>query len=1006
MKENIHKIFRTAVALACVGAAEAATVEFKFDSDPADILTIARGGDNGTLSALAGAWFPTGGSTLQTGVDPSTNGYFAITQTTPTETVHGMRSVIVFDDFDSGMVVGGFTFAADLRIGGGIGNPADGFSLSFARANDSVVLNPAGGRFGDAPNGTAVNVPEEGTTTGLVLSFDAFANGGTDPIGLTIKYDNVVVTNIPMTTLNGACEALNSIQTGPAGTAALGRDGSIARLCWQPLSVNLGVDGLLSVAYKSNTLVTNLQLNYIPGPSRLVLAGRTGGSYQEQDIDNIRITTVTPSSPIVGTTVGGAFGFSFRIVDQGTLTPDANSLVVTLDGQTVTPSVERVTDAGTGANYTVVSYQNANTLLAANSVHTNVITFSGSGFDPVRKTNVFTVAPYTILSSALKAPGTVDTAQTGFSARFNQLATNRVANISTVERELAGLYIHPDTGFVFENVAPTPEMNVDVVNITDNGGNFGNFSLAQQPPQNVGDIAAGTTSAHDNFAAEFVGILELPVGMYQLGVNHDDLFQLTVGSEPRDVFSAVTLGSNMITRDDQIFIVVTNAGFYPVRLLWGEGSPANHAAAGAAGGHIEFYVTDFATGAKLLINQADVTGAIKAYRDLSALTQPYVSLVSPTQGEVGVSSNRPVVVKIKDGATATVVESSVTLKVNGQGTATVAKVGNETTVTLTGHGIADGPATAALSYRLSTGETINRTWNYTIYGYGFPIFDIELNEGAGTNFVDSILGQAGWFLVNDPTWTNGPSGAPNDYAVVFNGVGARRGTMPDPNRLVTLGADWLGSNGDYTLEAWVNLPVGFSPTVRMILYTYEGLPGFALSINTARTLHTTTYNLNDINSTLVVPNDGQWHHVAVVHKNGETMNFYLDGVLGQSQTYIRGPGQRANLATTVGAASNGANPTTGILDRLIFTKGALAPADFDFPLAAPAQLSISRAAGQVTISWSTALTGYKLQSATELQNTGTQWTDVQATPIVSGSTASVTVTPDGTTKFYRLIKAP
>jgi hypothetical protein len=396
---------------------------------------------------------------------------------------------------------------------------------------------------------------------------------------------------------------------------------------------------------------------------------------------------------------------------------------------------------------------------------------------------------------------------------------------------------------------------------------------------------------------------------------------------------------------------------------------------------------------------------IKSYSDLAALTQPYVSIVSPTQGEVGISSNRPVVVKIKDGATATVVESSVTLTVNGGGTTSVQKVGSETTATLTGHGIVDGPATANLSYRLSTGETINRTWNFAVYGYGFPLFDIRLNEGAGTNFVDSVLGLNGWFLVPDPTWTNGASGAPGDFAVEFNGNGARRGTMPDPNRLITLGSDWIGSNGDYTLEAWVKLPVGFTPTTRMILYTYEGLPGFALSINTGRTLHTTTYNLVDINSTVVVPNDGNWHHVAVVHKNGETMNFYLDGVLGQSQAYLRGPGQRANLAVTVGAAANGNNQTTGVLDRLIFTKGALAPEKFNFPLAPT--LSVTGSSTGVTLSWPTAATGFKLQSTSELLlNGATQWTDVQGTPVVNGATTSVTVTPTGDRTFYRLVKTP
>src|SRR5690349_13837139 len=101
MKDIVKKVLGSAVALGCVSSLQAATVEFKFDSDPADILTIARAGDNATLSAMAGAWFATGGSTLQAGADPGSNGYLAITQTTPNEASHGMNAKILFDDFDA-----------------------------------------------------------------------------------------------------------------------------------------------------------------------------------------------------------------------------------------------------------------------------------------------------------------------------------------------------------------------------------------------------------------------------------------------------------------------------------------------------------------------------------------------------------------------------------------------------------------------------------------------------------------------------------------------------------------------------------------------------------------------------------------------------------------------------------------------------------------------------------------------------------------------------------------
>lgn len=254
---------------------------FDFNSDPASILTITRAGDTTALADMAGVWFPSGGSTLDLGIDPSTNGYFAITQTTPLETGHGMKSTIVFDDFDGGVVIAGFTFSCDVRIGGGTSTPADGFSINFARDTDPVLAS-----------GSFIGAPEEGTETGLAVCFDAYNNGSGDVVGLTIKVDNSVITNLAMPTLNGLCADTTSLQTGL-------NDAGITNLCWQPASVKLGTDGRLTVTYKNAILVTNYQTLFVPGAGRLVMGGRTGASYQEQDVDNIRIITQPSTAPIV-----------------------------------------------------------------------------------------------------------------------------------------------------------------------------------------------------------------------------------------------------------------------------------------------------------------------------------------------------------------------------------------------------------------------------------------------------------------------------------------------------------------------------------------------------------------------------------------------------------------------------------------------------------------------------------------------------------------------------------
>ena len=990
-------------SLALVETSHASTNVFNFGSDPSGVLTIRRASDVGVPSNLPGEWIPTGGSTLETNVaNQSTNGYLAITQTTPDLAAHGMRSTIVFDDFDEGLVIAGFTFSCDLRIGAGNSTPADGFSINFARSTDPAINSDA---FGAGPGGNPPNGQEEGTTTGLVVSFDAFANSASDPIGLTVKVDNNVITNIPMTALNGGCANIQSLQTGPSTT-------NIADLCWQPLSVDLKVNGTLSVSYKNVLLLSNLVTAYTPSAGRLIFSGRTGGSYQEQDIDNIRIVTIPSAAPVVGPSTGNANGFRFNIVDSGFATPDTNTVTITLDGVAVTPVITQTGSPGGGNGVTIVGYQNVNSVLLAGSVHTNVIQFTGSTFNgTVNVTNVFTVGAYTTLTAAQQAPGTVNTNLSGFTGRIHQLPVPRFPNATNlvgIESQLANALIDSNTQQPYESVNPVTTFTTELVNWDQNqafGIPSGLFSVNAAPPSNIPDDAIpgvdpfGTST--DFIATELLAILDLPAGAYQLGVNHDDGFKLSFGSEPRDVFKASVLSSSPGIGDTSpINVVVGTAGKYPVRLIWGEHTNA---------AFLEFYLIDFATGQKILINDRNNPAKILAFSDTAALTEPYVRWVSPGPGEGG--DPRLLIAKLEDGSGATVTPGSVSLKLNGSGTAIVGKTGTTTTATLTSAMIPAGPtATATLVYSTSAGGPFTNTWNFVISYFGQVLIDIPLNEGSGTNIHEVTHGLTGGFITNNPAWTTDtPSFAQNDFSVSIGGAG-RKGLILDTNsvaggRFITLGPDNGGTNGDYTLQAWVKIPLGYEPPQvnagRMIIYSYEGVPGFVFSIHTNRTLHTTTFGLNDVTSTTVVPNDGLWHHVAVVHQNGVAMKFYLDGTLGSETAYVRGPGARTSFTISVGGSvGNLNNPFTGSIDRILVRKGALEPSQMDFP--APVGLSVSRSGTTLTLSWATSAVGYTPQSANPLLSSGTVWTDVLGTPSVNGSTTSLSVDLEGGPKFYRL----
>jgi hypothetical protein len=171
-------------------------------------------------------------------------------------------------------------------------------------------------------------------------------------------------------------------------------------------------------------------------------------------------------------------------------------------------------------------------------------------------------------------------------------------------------------------------------------------------------------------------------------------------------------------------------------------------------------------------------------------------------------------------------------------------------------------------------------------------------------------------------WTeDDPDDEPNDFSILFDG--SRRVTVEDPGTVIN-----TENFSDYTLEAWVKLPEQL-PTARSIILEYRGNPGFAMSINTDGTLHTTTFRIRDIASPAAVPRDGEWHHVAVVHQNGQEMRFFVDGQLLHIEPYTQGPGNQTLPRLTVGMASSGANIFIGQIDRVRISNTALAPFEFD-----------------------------------------------------------------------------
>ena len=109
---------------------QAASVAFNFNTDPTANASLALYGNAN--------WQATGGAGAATN---ASDGFLEVTPSAGNQ-----RGAIVFADFDTGAIIKAFTFEADVRIGNGTANPADGFSISYARANDPVVADVRGRR--------------------------------------------------------------------------------------------------------------------------------------------------------------------------------------------------------------------------------------------------------------------------------------------------------------------------------------------------------------------------------------------------------------------------------------------------------------------------------------------------------------------------------------------------------------------------------------------------------------------------------------------------------------------------------------------------------------------------------------------------------------------------------------------------------------------------------------------------------------------------------------------
>ena len=157
MRKNLLNAL--ALGLLCAASAQAGSTTIDFNSSRiTNQLNFGGSLWNGTAITGTGSaqWMPSGGAGPVGGTTngPVTgvagDGYLQITFANDDVPINvafssSLCGGALFNDFDPGEIVAGFTFEADLRIGNGDPNPADGFSIYFVRDTDPIVTALAAG---------------------------------------------------------------------------------------------------------------------------------------------------------------------------------------------------------------------------------------------------------------------------------------------------------------------------------------------------------------------------------------------------------------------------------------------------------------------------------------------------------------------------------------------------------------------------------------------------------------------------------------------------------------------------------------------------------------------------------------------------------------------------------------------------------------------------------------------------------------------------------------------
>ena len=598
--------------------------------------------------------------------------------------------------------------------------PADGWSLSIGN---------------ELPD--TIGLPEEGTGDGIRICFDTWDSGGGEAPAIDVW--NGVEGEVGDGDQDAWSGGLFVRQKFDGVTAAEDdekfKDPETGEFVfmwthgeWVDFSLKV-FGGRIIINYKGYEMINEELPTGWPALTapQWLFAGRTGGANAAHWVDDFYVKVFKPSGPIISSFKGAANGFSVSLVDAEGNGLDLDSAEAKFDGSDV--AVNKSKSDGE----TTIAYS-TDAPLASGSDHTIELTYTDEKGTVHVKTLSFSVPNYLILNADSIVSDSVK-GESGFIANITQISIEQTGkdslhnnSVANAEKQLNGEFIDPDFEEPWLNEADLDAEEgwsyypvwVEWVNQNqDAPAPVGNFSTNNGYEDESIPGIPGWYDSTDGIAGEYIALLQLDEGAYTLGVNSDDGFRATIGVNYNDILSQeLGVFDGGRGASDSVFdILVTKAGLYPFRVLWFEGG---------GGANIEIF--SLVDGEKVLINDPDVEGAIKAFipkgatvdeqiteRDASTGRAAVVSIM-PASSEKRVDPSSSIEVVIENGSATSVDQSSVKMSVNGKDVAVdVSKSGDVVTIAHTPDGNLAGEVnTAIVSFKESNGTERSAEWSFEV----------------------------------------------------------------------------------------------------------------------------------------------------------------------------------------------------------------------------------------------------------------------------------------------------